>query len=129
MFMGQSFPNLHWLDGERVEGREGEEVKGKGCGLGEGVKKERRVLEQQLEKLAAVGNGLTEGREGVKTIHGGLILEIPFSVDLHVQFFVCADADPLIGFALNDQLAMGKITRKVSFISLILPDYIISLGI
>ena len=60
--MAQSFPNLHWLDGERVEGGGG-----KGCGLEEGVRKEREELERQLERLAAVGNGSTDGEEEVKS--------------------------------------------------------------
>ena len=66
--MAQSFPNIHWLDGERVEGGEGEGGTAvKGCGIEEGVRKEREELEHQLARLSAVGNGSSDGEEVVKS--------------------------------------------------------------
>lgn len=55
--MADSFPNLAWLDGERVEGR------------GEEVRTKKRELDRQLERLEAVGKGEEEeGGEGTRAM-------------------------------------------------------------
>ena len=55
--MADSFPNLVWLDGERVEGK------------GEEVRVKRRELDRQLERLEGVGRGeVGEGGESTRAV-------------------------------------------------------------
>ena len=56
VFMSQSFPHLHWLDGERVER--------------EGVKGERTELERELGRLEAIGED--EDEEGKREPERGM---------------------------------------------------------
>ena len=102
--MSQSFPHLHWLDGERVERVEREGVKG-----------ERTELERELRRLEAVGED-DEDEEGKREPEGKCVVLVCGYIIITVRLVLCVTApDPLVGFSLNDELAMEKIKRETIF--------------